>query len=444
MRLLHRFTSTIALLLFAFAVSDAFNPARAVEPPSSTIWKIGTPVVTHYAGPGFPNGADATDATVKQMAEGGWNLAWCRERELDVLQRHGLRAHLTDPLLVPDALHDATKRAALEALVARVRTHPAMYSYHLIDEPSAGSFPAWAELVAFLRERDPAHLAYINLLPTYASNEQLGNKGDTVAAYREHLRSFAETVKPAMLSYDHYHFMRTVDNDQYFLNLAMVRAQAVASGVPFMNIVQASNWVLGEKATPHTPRVPDGDEMRFLLYTTLAYGGQGISYYVYSFPAHEGGIALADGTPTPLYAALSKLNREFTAIAAQVQPLVSLGAFHAGMMPKGTTAWAAEAAIRLDPPVAEMAYVPGVRVEGVLTGLFGSAGKSTTEATHALVVNLDYRKERAVTVQANAPLEVFDATTGAWSAAGGAHLELKLSGGGGRLVRLVKTDAAKQ
>lgn len=66
------------------------------------------------------------------------------------------------------------------------------------------------ELVAFLRERDPAHLAYINLLPTYASNEQLGNKGDTVAEYREHLRSFVETVKPAMLSYDHYHFMKAV------------------------------------------------------------------------------------------------------------------------------------------------------------------------------------------------------------------------------------------
>ena len=85
-----------------------------------------------------------------------------------------------------------------------------------------------------------------------------------------------------------------------------------------------------------------------------------------------------------------------------------------------------------------------VRVEGVLTGLFGSAGKSTTEATHALVVNLDYRKERAVTVQANAPLEVFDATTGAWAAVGGARAELKLPGGGGRLVRLAKSADAKK
>ncbi len=434
--------STIASLALAFAITAALNSAFADEPASA--WKIGTPIVTYFAGPGFPNGADATDATAKQMADGGWNLAWCRERELDVLKRNGLRAHLTDPLLVPDALHDATKRAALEALVARVRTHAAMYSYHLSDEPSAGSFPAWAELVAFLRERDPAHLAYINLLPTYASNEQLGNKGDTVTAYREHLRSFAETVKPAILSYDHYHFTRNGDGAGYFLNLGMIRAEAVAAGLPFMNIVQASNWVPGSLASPTSPRVPDGEEMRFLVYTTLAYGGQAISYYVYSFPAHEGGIALADGTPTPLYAALSKLNREFIAIATQVQPLVSLGAFHAGMMSRGTAPWPAAAAIRLDPPVAEIAYVPGARVEGVLTGLFGSAGKSAAEATHALVVNLDYRKERTVTVQANAPMEVFDATTGAWSAAVGARAELKLPGGDGRLLRFAKSAAAKQ
>lgn len=54
-------------------------------------------------------------------------------------------------------------------------------------------------------------------------------------------------------------------------------------------------------------RVPTGDEMRYLIYTTLAYGAQGVSYYVYCHPGHTGGIALADGTPTPLYEALKSL-----------------------------------------------------------------------------------------------------------------------------------------
>ena len=65
-----------------------------------------------------------------------------------------------------------------------------MYSYFITDEPSASAFPALGKLVAYLRQRDPAHLAYINLFPTYANNEQLGTKGDTVTAYREHLRQY--------------------------------------------------------------------------------------------------------------------------------------------------------------------------------------------------------------------------------------------------------------
>lgn len=41
-------------------------------------WQVGTPIVTYWAGP------EMTDKTALQMAEGGWNLVWCRELELDV------------------------------------------------------------------------------------------------------------------------------------------------------------------------------------------------------------------------------------------------------------------------------------------------------------------------------------------------------------------------
>jgi len=32
-----------------------------------------------------------------------------------------------------------------------------MYAYYIIDEPNASTFPGWGKLVAYLRERDPAH-----------------------------------------------------------------------------------------------------------------------------------------------------------------------------------------------------------------------------------------------------------------------------------------------
>jgi hypothetical protein len=327
----------IVLLLI---LSPTARPASAAESTlnSHSVWKVGTPIVTYWAGPSM------TDETARQMADGGFNLVWCTENELDVAQRHGLRTQLHDGLLSPATLDDPAQREKLNALIDRVRNHPALYSYYITDEPGAAAFPPLGKLVTYLREQDPAHLAYINLFPTYANNQQLGTTGDMVTAYREHLRQYIDIVKPSLISYDHYQFASSGDLDGYFLNLAMIREAARDAGVPFLNIVQACSW------TP-VRRVPQGDEMRYLLYTTLAYGGQGISYYVYCHPGHNGGIALPDGTPTPIYHALKTLNQEFVAIAKELQQLESLAVYHAGMTPPGTRPTPRSASTHLHPPL---------------------------------------------------------------------------------------------
>ncbi|MCR4414954.1 MAG: hypothetical protein NUV77_21255 [Thermoguttaceae bacterium] len=395
--------------------------AAAEVAPTLPAWTVGTPIVTYWAGPAM------SDAVAQQMAQGGFNLVWCGEKDLDLVQRHGLRAQLQDGLLAPASLDDPAKRQKLDALIDRVRNHPAMYSYFIVDEPSAGAFPALGKLVAYLRQRDPAHLAYINLFPTYANNEQLGTKGDTITAYREHLRQYMEIVKPALVSYDHYQFTKEGDSPNYFLNLAMIRQTAQQAKVPFLNIVQACTW------TP-SMRVPGPDEVRYLVYTTLAYGAQGISYYVYCASGHTGGIALPDGTPTPLYHALASLNREFVAIAKELQPLRSLGVYHAGMSPPGSEPLAADAPFRLDPPLATLAYRPPERVRGILLGTFGEGQRPS----HVVVVNLDYKAEATAPLVGPGRLEVFDAASGKWSAVDGAKVELRLAPGAGKLVRLAR------
>lgn len=414
----------LGLTLFLTVVLfSLFAPPVAAGEPAKA-WQVGTPIVTYWAGPPM------TDAVARQMADGGFNLVWCGEKDLDLVHRHGLRAKLTDGLLSPATLESPAGREKLDALIARVRNHPAMYCYFITDEPSAGAFPALGKLVAYLRERDPAHLAYINLFPTYANNEQLGVKGDKVPAYREHLRQFVDVVKPGLVSWDHYQFAVAGDNPEYFLNLALVREAVASRDLPILQIIQACTW------TP-SMRVPTGDEMRYLVYTTLAYGSQGISYYVYCHPGHTGGIALPDGTPTPIYHALKPLNRQFVAIATQTQPLRWLGAYHAGMSPPGSQPLPKDAAFRLDPPLPPLDYKPPERVRGALLGLFGPAdAKSPAEATHAVVVNLDYRTGANFTLVGVKPLARFDASVGKWSSPENNRAELRLPPGGGALIRL--------
>ena len=406
-------TSSIGAATFQSPTAGALGD-RNVAPPSAS-WKIGTPIVAYWAGPPM------TEATATQMAEGGWNLVWCsNEKELDVAQRHGLRGLLTDGLLAPASLDDPKRREKLDALLARVRQHPALYAYHLIDEPSAAQFPALGRLVAYLRERDPAHLAYINLFPTYASNEQLGNKGDVVTAYQEHLRLYVEQVKPALISYDHYQFALKNDLDQYFLNLALIRQAAQDAGLPFLNIVQACTWA------PQQMRIPNTNELRYLVSTTLAYGAQAISYYVYACVGHHGSIASLDGTPGPLYHALKTYNREFVAIARELQPLRSLAVHHTAMRERGCEPLPADAPFHLD---YKKSPSPS---RGFLLGTFGAKDKPS----HVMLVNLDYTVAANPTLLGPGELEIFDATTAQWTSMKQAGADLRLPPGGGKLVRV--------
>jgi hypothetical protein len=397
----------LAILLFA----PILGAAHDKKPVGS--WQLGAPIVTYWAGPNI------TDTVAEQMKAGGFNLVWCRESELDIAARHGLRALVWGGPLSPNSLDTPQQQQELDAFIDRVRHHPAVYSYFLIDEPSSSLFPQLGKVVAYLRQQDPAHLVYINLFPTYANNEQLGNKGEVVSAYREHLRQYVDKVKPALISYDHYQFAVGKDGEEYFLNLAMIRRAAQESDLPFLNIVQACTWA-------PSMRVPGTNELRYLVSTTAAYGAKAISYYVYCCANHTGGIALADGTPTPLYHALKMYNREFAAITCELMPLKSLAVYHSTLREHGCEPLPSDAPFRLE----STQNIGSPR--GFLLGYFGKAHKPT----HVIVVNLDYRADAATTLIASGKLQNFAPVSSKWTSLGSRRVVVRLAPGEGRLYRI--------
>ncbi|HNT35904.1 MAG TPA: hypothetical protein PKH07_13015 [bacterium] len=418
-------TLTIALI-----VSGIW--ALRAEAQAQSEWKIGMPLVTYWAGPGDTMSLD--DRTAAQIRAGGWNLGWAlHEEHLDILHRHGLRAMLQ--IGTPN-VDDPAQVQTLDALIERVKNHPALYSYHLVDEPGAGAFPALGKLVAHLRSKDPAHLAYINLFPTYANEAQLqvsadaaerakvgipqdfagvSTSDDTVLRYREHLRQFVEIVKPDLISYDHYHFLKDSDGKQYFLNLALIRAAALEANKPFLNIIQACD------SPSEGWRGPGENEVRWLTYTSLAYGAQGICHFRYDVGLWED--RKNPSTPLPLYWAVSRMNREFLAIASELQPLKSIGAYHCGEVPVGGNALPAGSVFGLQ-----------TSPQNVLLGYFG---KSPGRPTHVVVVNLDYTNAISTTLTGPGAMEIFHAMTQTWkSHSEDRHLKLDIEPDGGVLVRL--------
>ena len=418
--LLQRAFWTVAVAVAAVC-SSTLTPQQAVSE-----WTIGDPIVTYFAGPGYVGQVPLTDADAERMVDVGMNLAWAGSApEVDLAGRHGLRAlYQNRTILLSQNVDDPVMRHHLDVTVDELRGKPNLFGYFVADEPSVEAISELKPIVDYLHVRDPNHVAYLTLVP-----------------YQDRVDHYAETLNPSLLSYDCYQLAWTGgDQPGYLPSLEMISQKAKAIGVPFMNVVQACGWDLA--GSPGTPsmRVPNGDEMRFLAYSTMAYGAQGISYFVWNWPGYEGGVVNTDGTPSPIYSTLKVVNREFVAIAKQYQPLKSIGVYLKGYspdhLPPGATLLPDDSPFTVSDVSDSRIYTDGARLRGVMLGFFDKDGTALSDATFALVANLNYAASKTYTVTGPGDMSVFDATTGVWTATGHNYVTLDLLPGGGALVGL--------
>jgi hypothetical protein len=191
---------------------------------------------------------------------------------LDYCQSVGLKALVMDGRMVYSISGNPNAKRDLDSMIKDYADHPALFGYHIVDEPGAGAFAGLAEVVAYLKEKDPKHPGFINLLPTYARDfNVLGTK-----TYEQYVRKFAQVVKPAMISYDHYHFTNSGDRADFFENLDTVRKVSLESGIPFWNIVLVTQH--GDYRNLTEP------ELRYEAMQTLAYGAKGLLWFTYWAP----------------------------------------------------------------------------------------------------------------------------------------------------------------
>ena len=212
---------------------------------------------------------------------------------------------------------------------------------------------------------------------------------------------------------------KPVDGKQYFLNLALIRLAALEANRPFLNIIQADTI---EKSW----RLPNASELRFLVFTTLAYGGRGISYFTYWGPPAYNGL-YQDGNPAPLLGPVVALNKEINAFGPALLQLDSLAVYHTAPLPYGAEAIPAAAPVQITGPG-----------EFVL-GLFGKEGRPDA----FMIVNRDYLHGAEATLKVQIPggrLQELDRSTGQWSAGealdASRNVQVQLGPGDGRLFRL--------
>ncbi|MBN2508587.1 MAG: hypothetical protein JXQ71_18075 [Verrucomicrobia bacterium] len=342
------------------------------------------------------NWAPSDAATFQQMRECGLTVAgFVSPKELDLCHAAGLKAIVSDRRVSGYDWRNVDATAArkhVAELVAETGQHPAVYGYYLRDEPGADAFPGLATVAALVRELAPGKWPYINLFPNYANARQLGT-----ATYEEHLETFVATCQPTQLSYDHYALMDDGSlRAGYFLNLEQMRRAARRHALPFWNIVLTVAHFNYREVTPA--------DLRFQVFTTLAYGGRGIAYFTY-FAPQVGNYRMAPidqfGNPTPTWAALQNVNLQVGKLAPTLLQLTSDDVYHFGALPEGAHG-----------PTAS-SLVSAVGNAPFLVGDFTHADGSR----YALVVNRDFLKSHyaAVTFR-TAPrrVQMVSPYTGQW------------------------------
>lgn len=285
---------------------------------------------------------------------------------LDYCGQIGLKAMVIDSRVDWQMVYGEPWQDVIAQIVQEYGSHPALYGYFLRDEPNYMLFDGLGKISQELQKRDPRHLPYINLFPTYATPEQLGTPN-----FAEHLDKYLSIVKPAVISWDHYTLRVGGDSPDYFENLGLIRDASLRSGAPGWNIIQAMSY-------DPSIRQPTDAEMRWQVYTSLAYGIKGIMYFVYWSYTDEPqfvGIVDAQGKPARLYPIVQKLNAEMKALGKVLLGLTSTGVYHTGPTPQGATRLGTDSLIALPQEVP------------LVIGFFN---QTAGDARYAMVVNSSY------------------------------------------------------
>lgn len=148
---------------------------------------------------------------------------------------------------------------------------PHVWGFYLRDEPNSSLFPVLKESVeAFAKCSDK--VAFINIFPMYASEQQLGNP-----TYSEHVVQFLDTVMPKWTSVDIYPLNVDGLYDGYCKNLDEFATPCRERGIPFSVYLQSVSFASSK-------RTPSRRDLEWQTWCIKSFGSDEAIYFTYMTP----------------------------------------------------------------------------------------------------------------------------------------------------------------
>lgn len=203
----------------------------------------------------------------------------------------------------------------------KLYTSPAYLGDIIRDEPKATEFDVMGNYVKEYLNAMPDKEVYVNLFPMYASPTQLAS-----SSYEAHIDDYIAKVPTKSISYDFYGLKSQTDIDHlYYKNLDLVRKKTLDARRPF--------WVITQAGPIGTSTIdPNEEQQRWSVWSNIALGSKGISYFTYWTPPTDAGLngseymVRRDGTKRDIYYWIKQINADIYTIGKKLLPCHADGA----------------------------------------------------------------------------------------------------------------------
>ena len=339
------------------------------------IFPIGGWVGPSAAGGGSPSFLE--DKYFELLKDSGINLMYGNTehngspevmRGLTLCDKYGISYLVNDSRFRTKDFSEAEGIAALN----EYQKHSSFVGIAVHDEP-------------FLRDMESLRLArqrhkkvfekacfHTNLFPIYCDSAGITmcetHENSSYEEYVRYIETYIDCANPDHLSYDFYPF-KGKENEVdpvYFENMEFIRAYAEKLKVPYWCFIQVTSWHKG------VIRNTTEKEIRWQVFTSLAYGSKGINYFTFCTPI-DCYAALFDeamldrkGRPTPSYYYVQNVNKRLIKIGKEL-----LYAEHKAIIPP------IKKVAPIESPIARTNCVifKDVCVDTCLTGIFEKDGE---------------------------------------------------------------------
>ena len=257
----------------------------------------------------IPHGLPPTHEAYKDLIECGFNLGIeggdieCYKQQFAAIGNLNFKYLISNPDLRTD------KRIKY---IEAFKDSKYLGGWCLRDEPSYSEFDSLKKQYDALYRADPDNLIYMNFLGGII-------KGVTgpFTHYMDYLNYIGELFKPEMWSYDFYPFQIKnnkieVDYDQFYQDLECMWKVAKIYQRPFWTYLQSMAY----KSSMFYRPVTNETYLRFVVFSSLAYGAQGVGYWTYGQrKSHDSETYISalvnlNGKKTSAWYAAKKVNGE--------------------------------------------------------------------------------------------------------------------------------------